>query len=506
MTVPAFPGRIGVMSREVVWKLFACAIVLIVAAAPLTSARAQNSGGGVVALPTDDDSEIAAKHPANVERARRLGLVPPPDIDRPLAGKPRSLDFPLRLQPGAKFYRGHGVTNFVDLDPAATLRDYACNQRTYNGHNGTDFGLAPYMWRMMDLQQMDIVAAAPGTIIDKHDGEFDRQCTGPNVPANQVTVAQDDGLFAYYWHMKNGSVTPLAVGSRVAAGDLLGKVGSSGTSTGPHLHFEMRTAASFGGVVADPFKGSCQTSAQLWRHQPDNIDTEVLAVTTHAVAPPSGSNCDNSPGPNPQYTDVFAVGATVFGAVHLRDQVSTTAITIAFVRPDGTIQGSFSPTPGSALQPLTFWWTSTSVSIGGTWKVRATVNSRTYEHSFIVGPAPAQTTLTTTASPRTLNANGAPAEFRVVVRNIGAAIATGCFAAPDLPFRGRITVQAVRSDGSPRGGKDRNFNISAGAAIILRVTLDGVGLGNAMTFPIRVECLNANGPANSAANTVKLTF
>jgi murein DD-endopeptidase MepM/ murein hydrolase activator NlpD len=58
-----------------------------------------------------------------------------------------------------------------------------------------------------------------------------------------VQVRDSDGLTALYGHLKKGSVA-VSVGQQVSAGAILGVVGSSGCSTAPHLHFELRDAAN----------------------------------------------------------------------------------------------------------------------------------------------------------------------------------------------------------------------------------------------------------------------
>ncbi|MGR4052060.1 M23 family metallopeptidase, partial [Kosakonia cowanii] len=55
---------------------------------------------------------------------------------------------------------------------------------------------------------------------------------------NSVTIAHDGGVRSQYMHMLQP--TTLAVGSRVSAGQVIGYVGTTGGSTGAHLHLEVR--------------------------------------------------------------------------------------------------------------------------------------------------------------------------------------------------------------------------------------------------------------------------
>ncbi len=66
---------------------------------------------------------------------------------------------------------------------------------------------------------------------------------------NGVVVKNDDGKFCYYAHLNTVSVKK---GDKVTPSTKLGEVGSSGCSTGAHLHFAINSKAS-GGTSYNPF-------------------------------------------------------------------------------------------------------------------------------------------------------------------------------------------------------------------------------------------------------------
>ncbi|MEU6158671.1 transglycosylase family protein [Streptomyces sp. NPDC047130] len=64
----------------------------------------------------------------------------------------------------------------------------------------------------------------------------------------QVVVRHQDGRYSQYAHL---SAISVKAGQSVAAGQRLGRSGSTGNSSGPHLHFEVRTGPGFGSDI-DP--------------------------------------------------------------------------------------------------------------------------------------------------------------------------------------------------------------------------------------------------------------
>jgi murein DD-endopeptidase MepM/ murein hydrolase activator NlpD len=89
----------------------------------------------------------------------------------------------------------------------------------------------------------DVLAAAPGTVVWAGFGLYTGSPTSLTDPYGMaVAIRHDFGylgqqLYTVYAHMDEIEVV---VGQWLNTGDVVGKVGSTGTTTGPHLHFEVR--------------------------------------------------------------------------------------------------------------------------------------------------------------------------------------------------------------------------------------------------------------------------
>jgi hypothetical protein len=92
----------------------------------------------------------------------------------------------------------------------------------------------------------DVVAVADGSVAAVFDGipeqKPDTPSTGLRGPrdysGNHVSLQISPGVWAVYAHLQPGSIT-VKTGEDVKKGQVIGRLGNSGNSTGPHLHFQL---------------------------------------------------------------------------------------------------------------------------------------------------------------------------------------------------------------------------------------------------------------------------
>ncbi|MFJ1696006.1 M23 family metallopeptidase [Streptomyces sp. NPDC088252] len=92
-------------------------------------------------------------------------------------------------------------------------------------HSGIDFHAA---------SGSTVVAVGAGTVVEAGWG---------GAYGNNIVLRMTDGTYTQYGHLSSIGVS---VGQSVGAGQRIGLSGSTGNSTGPHLHFEARTTPSYG--------------------------------------------------------------------------------------------------------------------------------------------------------------------------------------------------------------------------------------------------------------------
>lgn len=75
-------------------------------------------------------------------------------------------------------------------------------------------------------------------VVASRDGTVELVQRSSSGYGHQILINHGNGLKTRYAHLVSGSIG-VSVGQRVSAGQIIGRVGSTGNSTGPHLHFEI---------------------------------------------------------------------------------------------------------------------------------------------------------------------------------------------------------------------------------------------------------------------------
>ncbi|NIX75485.1 M23 family metallopeptidase [Microvirga terricola] len=178
-------------------------------------------------------------------------------------------DISLRLPVACEMGRTCFIQHYVDSDPSPSVSDYRCGSMTYDGHDGTDIRV-PTM--AAQKAGVNVIAAADGTVLRTRDGVADisvnergKASVENTECGNGAVIDHGQGWETQYCHMAKGSIA-VKPGDTIKAGDIIGRVGLSGMTEFPHLHFTVRKD----GKVADPFaykapEKSCGGGTSLWQ-------------------------------------------------------------------------------------------------------------------------------------------------------------------------------------------------------------------------------------------------
>jgi murein DD-endopeptidase MepM/ murein hydrolase activator NlpD len=334
-------------------------------------------------------SIVTAKQ--NINRLIQDGILPAKTPQDALAV---AFAWPVKQANGYSDPGFYGISNFVDhnLNYPNLVSDFNCGNRTYDlssgyNHKGLDIFSFPFAWTKMATNAVEVIAAASGTIIYKSDGNADNNCSFCTTSCdwNAVYIQHSDGSVAFYGHLKNGSITSKTVGQTVSTGEYLGVVGSSGNSTGPHLHFEVYANNSFTQLI-DPYAGTCNTlngTTSWWAAQPDYYQPRINKLMTHSVPPiPFGCPADEQVNAN----TIFGPSSTVKTAVYLSDQQPGTTLSMRLYQPGNILYANWSFNLTSYYSS-SYWywnWTLPANPSMGEWRFETTYNAQTVSHSFTV--------------------------------------------------------------------------------------------------------------------------
>lgn len=138
-----------------------------------------------------------------------------------------------------------GSSKYISLTyPVPSQKKVTCSMHDYAGHSGCDFSCAT---------GSRVVAAESGTVIisadlTNEDGSY-RSYGRYIVIAHDKPTKSGNKVYTLYAH---NSERLVAAGTYVQKGQQIAKSGSTGNSTGPHLHFEVRTPSSAYADCKDP--------------------------------------------------------------------------------------------------------------------------------------------------------------------------------------------------------------------------------------------------------------
>lgn len=372
-------------------------IALALSSSNLMAQQALQPDGGGAYMPEPTECVTKSEYArinnmltANKDSLIRLGILPRIAADQDgghhtLAG---SLIWPVIKKQGLPHNSVYGISNFVDRNSAFPnqLQDWNCGTRTYDlssgyNHAGVDIFTWPFGQQMQANDQAEIVAAIGGVIIGKDDGYADNSCAMSGAQWNAVYIQGSDGYTYWYGHMKKNSLTSKAIGQTVIQGEKIGIVGSSGNSTGPHLHFEIYDASS---SLVDPYHGPCNSGTSLWQDQLPYYNPTININMTHSAAPvmPACPQLETINAKN-----YFSTNDPIVYASYLHDQTDIPVL-YEVLKPDLTVYETWTQqlNPGQFYSASWWYWTNTinPNMVDGEWTFRVTFDGKARNHKFYV--------------------------------------------------------------------------------------------------------------------------
>lgn len=164
--------------------------------------------------------------------------------------QPFALDL-VKLGPDNSFFRGDGRT---------LEQHHSWNAPVYAAAGGK-----------VAFVQYDMPDMPPGTLPDPRIFRNDPR----RILGNAVAVSHANGEFTYYAHLQQASIN-VSEGELIRRGTLLGRVGNSGQSPGPHLHLHLMEGPNLFLDQGLPMKLSHFSAGGQFFNQPTFIPTRLI--------------------------------------------------------------------------------------------------------------------------------------------------------------------------------------------------------------------------------------
>ncbi|MFF7855026.1 peptidoglycan DD-metalloendopeptidase family protein [Streptomyces sp. NPDC007904] len=186
-------------------------------------------GKAAPSAPKKSSSSDASKTSAPQETEKAEKAASAPSTQSPQSSEPAS----------------QAAADTATADQAASASGYS--SPVPGGGLGTGYKVAGSMWSSGYHTGVDFAVPA-GTSLKAVGSGTVVSAGWAGAYGNQVVIQLADGYYAQYAHLSSLSVS---AGQTVSGGQQVGLSGSTGNSTGPHLHFEIRTSPNYGSDV-DP--------------------------------------------------------------------------------------------------------------------------------------------------------------------------------------------------------------------------------------------------------------
>ena len=177
-----------------------------------------------------------------------FGTLPPPMIEGKVPPRPSKVSYDFDL--ASVLPEGPYIVSFADNSTISSSISGLTFPLSFSAPITSVFG-----WRIHPITGhrrfhtgMDIAAPTGTPILAAEKGQVE-MADWMGGYGLAVTINHSQGQQTLYGHMSEILVRP---GQWVESGMIIGRVGSTGNSTGPHLHFEVRHLSANGWVAVDP--------------------------------------------------------------------------------------------------------------------------------------------------------------------------------------------------------------------------------------------------------------
>ncbi len=362
-------------------------------------------------------------------------------------------DWPLDYPPAHEKYM---LANYVDNNLNVGIADYMGGLHAYDGHRGIDIG--PASFREMD-EGCRILSAAEGTVVEITYTYYDRNRGSCGAGTNYVRVRNDDGTFTGYYHLRKNSIA-VNVGQRVERGMFLGYMGSSGCSSGAHLHFECNIDDP-GGPMRDPFTGTYNTQPSLWVNQTSYMGTEPfwvqdVGITTQGAV---GGNMFSWPdtllSEKPSQPVVMGISEPWLCVRFNFQSRLGDVYHLEVKRPNGSTYTSVDNAPGRWQAAYHYWIWGFSCCVSpadyGTWRVQISFGGNVVKEStFEVVPTTIFAPRFWPLAGRSFRFNGSTQRDTLRVSNLGSAVTYSLLNAPSFVSLMNDSIVTISASASPQ--------------------------------------------------------